>query len=98
MGKSKKKIYYDQNNTSPGPIYYYDDDDIGKNGSKGFKFSNDEKLKNLRSHSPGPGKYDQNSTIGKSEQKISMGMKIFTKTGQPVISLKFFIMLVSSGL
>ena len=82
MGKSEKKGFYKQSVTSPGPIYYYEDD-VVKSSSKGFKFSNDEKLKGIRNTTPGPGNYDHGSYIGKGANKFSMGMKTSSKINIP---------------
>jgi hypothetical protein len=56
IGKSEKKDFLNNTVSSPGPIYYYENH-IGKSSSKGFKFSNDEKLKMPINNIPGPGAY-----------------------------------------
>ena len=59
---------------SPGPKYQYEKDP-GKNSVKSYKFSNDEKMKGVRSITPGPGNYETKPAFGKEGKKSSMGLK-----------------------
>lgn len=77
MGKSQKKEYFEQSATSPGPIYNYENNQI-KSSSKGFKFNNEQKLKNKRNLMPGPGHYkvDKDNT----NPKWTMGKRSESST------------------
>ena len=59
---------------SPGPKYQYEKDP-GKNSVKSYKFSNDERMKGVRSITPGPGNYETKPAFGKEGKKSSMGLK-----------------------
>lgn len=75
MGTSEKKsiFYKKESNLGPGS---YNTIESSLNSSIGFKFSKDEKLKNIKSNTPGVGKYniDKDSlNIKKTEPKFSIG-------------------------
>ncbi len=92
IGKSEKKAFYEQSMKTPGPNYYNNNNDkennnnniIKKELNKGFKFSIDGRIKDLRSTTPGPGNYNIDSNIGKGDAyKFSMGIKLISKINLP---------------
>ena len=83
MGKSKQRDVFNDSTVSPGPNYNQEKD-LGKITVKTFKFSNDEKMKSVRSITPGPGNYQTKPAFGQEGKKNSMGMRT-----EPINSSKY---------
>lgn len=82
IGKSSQRDVFNTSTVSPGPIYEYEKD-ISKT-ARSYKFSNDEKMKPIRSLTPGPGNYETKPAFGKEGKKNTMGIKT-----EPINSSKY---------
>jgi len=74
IGKSTQRDVFNETTVSPGPKYTYEKD-LGKPSARAYKFSNDEKMKSIRSITPGPGNYETKPVFGKEGKKNTMGLK-----------------------
>lgn len=72
IGKSKQRDVFNETTPSPGPKYLCEK---GQEKIRAFRFSNDEKMKSLRSITPGPGNYEIKPAFGREGKKNTMGIK-----------------------
>lgn len=57
LSQTARDELFKSNNLNPGPGNYEIEENLSKKKGKSFKFSKDEKLKNVKSFTPGPGTY-----------------------------------------
>jgi len=70
--KTPRKDNFVNETVSPGPATYYQDNYPAKNTTRVIKFSIDEKLKPVRSITPGPGNYDTKPAFGYEGKIVSL--------------------------
>lgn len=73
IGKASKNDNITKFSQSPGPATYLVDNFPGKSSAKSFKFGSDDKFREKRSTTPGPGSYNQLGLFGREGKNIAFG-------------------------